>query len=105
MYKEDLIRLAAGRSRQTIAVSREVINNAIDIIMEQMQSGGSVTLSGFGTFELQQRSQRIGRNPHTGAPVDIPARVIPHFKPAKTFKDSFAHIPACQDSFDPPFVK
>ena len=53
-----------------------------------MSQGNRIVIRGFGTFEPQERAPRIGRNPHTGKAVPIPARVIPKFTPSETLKNA-----------------
>lgn len=53
-----------------------------------MKSGDKVQLLGFGTFEVKERTARTGKNPATGATIEIPASKAPAFKPGKAFKDS-----------------
>ena len=53
-----------------------------------MKGGDKVQLVGFGTFEVKERVARTGKNPATGATIEIPASKAPAFKPGKAFKDS-----------------
>ena len=53
-----------------------------------MKGGDKVQLVGFGTFEVKERAARTGKNPATGATIEIPASKAPAFKPGKAFKDS-----------------
>ncbi|MBM3775909.1 MAG: integration host factor subunit beta, partial [Acidobacteria bacterium] len=48
-------------------------------------------IRGFGSFRTRQREPRVGRNPKTGARVDVPAKKIPYFKPSKELKDVVNH--------------
>ena len=52
-----------------------------------MKGGDKVQLVGFGTFEVKERAARTGKNPATGATIEIPASKAPAFKPGKAFKD------------------
>ena len=52
-------------------------------ILDALNRGDKVELRGFGSFRLRQRGARVGWNPRTGARVDVPAKRVPHFKPAK----------------------
>lgn len=63
-----------------------VMNAILDNITLQLSRGNRVQFAGFGTFELKERAPRTGRNPHTGEPVPIPARVIPSFEPGEVLK-------------------
>lgn len=85
MNKADLIEKIAqelgGRQEATTAI--EVV---VDAILREVASGGSVGITGFGTFERIDRAPRTGRNPRTGAPVPIEATSAPRFRPGTYFK-------------------
>ncbi|HJP68834.1 MAG TPA: HU family DNA-binding protein, partial [Sphingomicrobium sp.] len=49
--------------------------------------GGRVELRGFGAFSTRQRDARVGRNPRTGASVDVSAKRVPYFKPGKEMRE------------------
>jgi integration host factor subunit beta len=77
----------------------EVIVEAIfDSIVRSLRSNDKIEIRGFGSFRTRQRQPRIGRNPKTGARVEVPAKKIPYFKPSKELKDvvnsSGAPVPA-----------
>ena len=59
-----------------------------DTLQTALKSGDKVQLLGFGTFEVKERAARTGKNPATGATIEIPASKAPAFKPGKAFKDS-----------------
>ena len=88
MNKTDLIAavsVSAGLSKKD---TERVLNAAIDAITANLAKGEKVQLSGFGTFEAKARKARIGRNPHTKEPIEIPATRVPTFNPSKGLKDS-----------------
>ena len=58
-----------------------------DSIVRSLRSGDKIEIRGFGSFRTRQRQPRIGRNPKTGARVEVPAKKIPYFKPSKELKD------------------
>ena len=62
----------------------------VDAITESLVQGEKVQLVGFGSFEVKARSARMGRNPHTKEPIEIPASRIPVFKAGKALKDTVA---------------
>jgi DNA-binding protein HU-beta len=66
-----------------------VINAFINVVSEQLKKGEQITLAGFGTFKKVDKAARMGVNPATGARIDIAAKSVPKFTPAKLFKDSF----------------
>ena len=55
--------------------------------MKSLRTGDKIEIRGFGSFRTRQRQPRIGRNPKTGARVEVPAKKIPYFKPSKELKD------------------
>ena len=88
MTKSELIERIA--QKQTHLVYRDV-ELAVKTILEQMAqwlaSGDRIEIRGFGSFSLHYRPQRLGRNPKTGAPVALPAKHVPHFKPGKELRE------------------
>ena len=80
MNKTDLIAAAAQASGMTKKDTERVLNAALDIITASLVRGEKVQLSGFGAFEVQSRKARMGRNPRTKEPVEIPAANVPAFK-------------------------
>lgn len=88
MNKADLIDEVAARTGQTKTAVAATIDAAMEVIVAAVASDGSVTLSGFGTFEPKQRRARTGRNPRTGVAVPIPPKTVPAFRPGNTFKDA-----------------
>lgn len=86
MNKADLIEAVAprvgGRAVATLAVE-----SLVDLILREVAAGGSVVVTGFGTFEKVDRAARTGRNPRTGEAVPIEATSSPRFRPAAYFKD------------------
>jgi len=64
-----------------------VVSALFDSISEQLAKGGRVELRGFGAFSTRNRDARIGRNPRTGAAVDVDAKRVPYFKPGKEMRE------------------
>jgi DNA-binding protein HU-beta len=58
------------------------------IIARELKADRKVQITGFGTFQARRRDARTGRNPRTGASIDIPAQTIPAFKPGQGLKDA-----------------
>lgn len=90
MCREQLIRAIANITGEKQSTVRGVLNAFQDVITDSLSGGDKVSLHGFGVFELKSRSPRIGRNPHTGEAVEIPARVIPNFIPSDVLKSRIA---------------
>ena len=86
MTKADLIELVAKKAKLTKKASRDSVDAFLGGVADALKKGEKVVITGFGTFSLRERAARKGRNPQTGAPIDIPARKIPGFTAGKTFK-------------------
>lgn len=84
MNKTDLVNSIAKETGLTKAKSSEVIDVLVTSITEALKSGEKVSLVGFGTFATSERSARKGRNPKSGAEIDIPAKVVAKFKAGAT---------------------
>ena len=90
MNKTELIAITAENTGLTKKDTERVLNAAIDAITLALVRGEKVQLSGFGTFETKDREARVGRNPHTKEPIEIPATRVPSFKASKALKDNIA---------------
>ena len=88
MNKQDLILQLANKTQLSQKKSDEIISTMLESIMKTLSKGDKVTLVGFGTFEPRKRKERRGRNPKTGAEIQIPASVAPKFSAGKQFKQS-----------------
>ena len=88
MNKAELINAAAEKTGLSKKDTEAAITAAIDVITEALTQNEKVQLVGFGSFEVKSRAARIGRNPHTKEPIEIPASKTPVFKPGKALKDS-----------------
>lgn len=91
MNKTELIAIAAQNAGIARKDAERIINAAIDTITAALSEGDKVQLSGFGSFEVKAREARIGRNPHTKEAIDIPATLVPIFKPSKALRDIVAN--------------
>ena len=69
------------------ADSLTMVEDILDLMADALASGENVKISGFGTFVLRDKGQRIGRNPKTGDRVEVPAKKVPYFKPSKELRD------------------
>ena len=88
MNKTELISIVSENAGLSRKDTERMLSAAIDAITAALVKGEKVQLSGFGTFEAKDRKARIGRNPHTKQPVEIPATRIPAFSPSKALKDA-----------------
>ena len=87
MTKSELITLLSDRFSQLVHKDAELsVKTIIDSLSKSLSSGGRVEIRGFGSFSLNHRPARLGRNPKTGEKVNIPEKFVPHFKPGKELK-------------------
>jgi nucleoid DNA-binding protein len=87
MTKKDLARAIAGAMDLSRRQAEEVIRRVLTGITETLVTEGRLELRHFGVFEVKQRRPRRGRNPRTGAAVDVPARLVVTFKPGREIKE------------------
>jgi DNA-binding protein HU-beta len=88
MNKTDLINSIAGHAKLTKADAGKALDALTTTIAGTLKVGGSITLVGFGSFEVKDRAERTGRNPQTGQEITIAAAKVPAFKAGKTLKDA-----------------
>ena len=94
MNKAELVDRLAQRTGVSYRDARGLIDAifdpdpAVGLIAAVLVRGEKVAISGFGTFEARSRKARVGRNPHTGASMNIPASRAPAFKPGKPLKET-----------------
>lgn len=86
MNKADLITKVADIV-DTQKQAKEVVDTIISAVSDALAKDDSVQIAGFGTFKVSQRKARTGRNPQTGAPIQIPASKVPKFTAAKALKE------------------
>lgn len=86
MSATDLARHIAELTGVSIKDSKAVLDKFIEEVPNQVFSGKTIQMIGFGTFEAKHSQARTGRNPQTGEPMDIPAKESMHFKAAKAHK-------------------
>ena len=80
MNKADLVNEIAKETGLTKTKSSEVVDTIVNAISSSLKKGEKVTLVGFGTFSTSKRSARKGRNPKTGAVINIPGKTVARFK-------------------------
>lgn len=88
MNKQELIDAIAKSADISKAAAGRALDGAVAAIKESLEKGEMVTLVGFGTFYIGERSARSGRNPRTGATIKIRAAKVPKFRAGKELKDS-----------------
>lgn len=87
MNKAELINVVAAAAEVSKKDAELVITATFDAITDALKEGEKVQLVGFGSFEVKPRAARLGRNPKTKEPIEIPASSVPVFKAGKVLKD------------------
>ena len=96
MNKSEMAEKLARKCDLSQAKALDIVNTIFDtksgsgIIAVELDMGGKVQIPGFGVFGTKQRAARQGRNPATGATIQIAAKKYPYFKPGKGLKDRVA---------------
>ena len=88
MNKGELIDAIAKDAGISKAQAQAALDSVVNNVTSALKSGQKVTLVGFGTFGVSERSAREGRNPQTGKPIKIPAKNVAKFTPGKALKDA-----------------
>lgn len=88
MNKAQLVDAVASKCDMPKTKAEAAIKSTLEAISEELQSGNSVQLIGFGTFSVSERSARTGINPKTKESIKIPAKKVAKFKPGKQLADS-----------------
>ena len=88
MNKSELIDSIADNANISKADAGRALDAAVSSIMGALKNGDSVGVVGFGTFSVGHRAARVGRNPQTGAEIQIKASNVPKFKAGKALKDA-----------------
>lgn len=87
MNKAELIAAMAEKAELSKKDSEKALKAFIDVVTDELVKGEKIQLVGFGTFEVSERPAREGRNPQTGATMEIKASKAPKFKAGKALKD------------------
>lgn len=93
MNKTELIERVAQKTGLTMKDAKNVVDAIFStipkngIIANELKSGRKVQITGFGTFQIRKRKKREGRNPQTGATIEIPATKFPAFSAGRALKD------------------
>ena len=88
MNKNDLVNQVSENTGLSKSDSAKAVDSILDTITSTLKSGGDVRLVGFGTFLVSKRKATTGRNPQTGAAINIPAANVPKFRAGKALKES-----------------
>jgi integration host factor subunit beta len=89
MTRSDLVEELAARFTQlTHRDAEHAVKTILDAVSDALVRGHRVEIRGFGSFSINRRAPRIGRNPRNGESVAIPEKRVPHFKPGKALREA-----------------
>ena len=89
MTRSDLVEeLAARFSQLTHRDAEFAVKTLLDAMGDTLVSGNRIEIRGFGSFSINRRPPRMGRNPRSGESVAIPEKRVPHFKPGKALREA-----------------
>ena len=88
MNRMELVEKLAEKNQVSKAEVNRILGSLLDEVVQTVQRGESVTFVGFGTFKVSERPARTGRNPQTGAVIEIAASKQPKFRAGKKLKDA-----------------
>ncbi len=86
MTKADLVEQVTALGDLTRRDGEVIVETIFDSVIAALQSGDKIEIRGFGSFRIRSRNARTGRNPKTGAKVEVPAKRVPYFKPSKELR-------------------
>lgn len=88
MTKSELIEILSARHSQLAPKDAELaVKTMLDAMSQTLAQGDRIEIRGFGSFSINRRPPRMGRNPRSGEQVLIPEKLVPHFKPGKALRE------------------
>ena len=95
MTRSDLVtQLAEQFGQLTHRDTEFAVKTILDAMSDALARGHRIEIRGFGSFSINRRPPRVGRNPRSGEQVVIPEKLVPHFKPGKALREAVdAHVP------------
>lgn len=88
MNKKELVAKVAEQADLRQAQAERAINAMTEAVTKELANGGTVAMTGFGSFQTKERAERTGRSPQTGETIKIAAAKVPGFKAGKGLKDA-----------------
>lgn len=102
MTRSDLVEELAARFTQLAHRDAELaVKTVLDAMSEALVRGHRIEIRGFGSFSINRRPPRKGRNPRSGETVMIPEKRVPHFKPGKALREAVDAASAAQGNPSP----
>ena len=92
MNKAELIDAVAKMTKHSKAQTEQMVDAFMSVVQNTLSSGNNVQMIGFGTFSVEKRAARVGRNPATGAELKIAAKKVVKFKVGSKLKDAVAGV-------------
>ena len=98
MTRSDLVATLADRFAQLTQRDTEfAVKTILDAMSDALARGHRIEIRGFGSFSINRRPPRVGRNPRSGEQVTIPEKLVPHFKPGKALREGVdASLPVAE---------
>lgn len=93
MTKAEIVEIIHEKLGHSKRECQDMVERTFDIIREALEKGEKVKISGFGAFVVRQKKARTGRNPHTGAAIEISSRKVLTFKSSQVLKDAVQRGP------------
>ena len=90
MNKKELLSAIAEKAGISMKDADKAVAAFVETVTETLKAGDKIQLVGFGTFEVRERPERTGRNPHTQQTITIPASKVPAFKAGAGFKSAIS---------------
>jgi DNA-binding protein HU-beta len=90
MTKTELIETIADHLGISRTNAKKFVETFADVVVNALQNGEKVNITGFGAFFIEKKSPRVGRDPRNGAPISIPAKNVVKFRPGQEFADQIA---------------
>jgi integration host factor subunit beta len=89
MTKSELIELIAAKQKHLPAKDVELaLKQILEIMSDALSAGERIEIRGFGSFSINRRPPRVGRNPRSGEQVVVAEKLVPHFKPGKALREA-----------------
>jgi len=88
LTKSELIELISNKIKLPKGKAEQLVNCIFDSMVDALKRGEGIEIRGFGSFTVNRRPPRIGRNPRSGESVQIPEKRVPHFKPGKALREA-----------------
>ena len=104
MTRSDLVAALADRFGQLTHRDTEfAVKTMLDAMSDALARGHRIEIRGFGSFAINRRPPRVGRNPRSGEQVPIPEKLVPHFKPGKALREAVdANVPVTNEPVPAP---